>query len=386
MIIIRRKTPKEVEIKSRKDLLKYINTYLKLKFPWVGFRDEIISYVDNLIKSEVKISHKKFYVDHFNKFKGSNMSMFQIGFWTDRGYDKKTAMLKVKNIQSSNSLKFSKKIKDNPDLYDSYNPTQIGYWMKKGYSEAESKLLVSERQRTFSLDSCIKKHGKEKGIEVFNQRQEKWQESRRKSLENGDWDTKSQSNDYNSFKYLKETYGDFWLSKHIELIKNNKNVTKKYIKTLYELAENKSNIESFIKNLSFDKLLYFNKLKIVKEMLPSAIAPIDIWCKHNGIKFKNNKYGNQYWFNGHYLKSNGEFKIADFLTKNKIQFLSNKTYENSQLCYDFYLIKYDVYIELTGMRDKDYTSKKLKLQKTNHKILWLNNLSELKKFLHEKNN
>jgi len=38
------------------------------------------------------------------------------------------------------------------------------------------------------------------------------------------------------------------------------------------------------------------------------------------------------------------------------------------------------------MRDKDYTSKKLKLQKTNHKILWLNNLSELKKFLREKNN
>jgi len=387
MIIIRRKNPKKVEIESREDLLTYINTYFNLKYSWVGFRDEIVSYIDNLIKSEVKISHKKFYLNHFNKFKGIHNSAYQIGFWTDRGYDKKSAMLKIKNIQSSNGLKFSKKIKDNPEKYKSYNPTQIGYWIKKGYTKIDAKQKVTERQKTFSLESCIKKYGKIEGIRRFNKRQETWQKSRQKSLKNGDWDFKSLTHDdKTSFKYLKESYGDFWLSKHIDIIKDNKHVTNKYLKSLYELEKNKNDIESFIKNLSFDKLLYFNKLRIVNEMLPNNITPIDIWCNFNGIKHKNNKYGNQYWFNGHYLKSNGEFKIANFLDKNKIQFLSNKTYENSRLCYDFYLIKYNVYVELTGMKDKDYTLKKSELQKTAYKILWINNLYELKKFLNEKDN
>lgn len=53
--------------------------------------------------------------------------------------------------------------------------TTIEYWLKQGYNEDEAKLKLSERQSTFSLEKCIAKHGKEKGIEVWQLRQDNWQ-------------------------------------------------------------------------------------------------------------------------------------------------------------------------------------------------------------------
>jgi hypothetical protein len=51
----------------------------------------------------------------------------------------------------------------------------IGYFIHKGYSEEEARVLLKERQTTFSLEKCIQKHGEEKGTEIWQARQEKWQ-------------------------------------------------------------------------------------------------------------------------------------------------------------------------------------------------------------------
>lgn len=55
------------------------------------------------------------------------------------------------------------------------NPLRVDYYIKRGYSEEESRKLLSERQHTFSLQTCIEKYGKEEGTKIFNARQEKWQ-------------------------------------------------------------------------------------------------------------------------------------------------------------------------------------------------------------------
>jgi len=60
---------------------------------------------------------------------------------------------------------------------DKLHNTQLEFYLKKGFSEEEAKKLLSERQTTFSLKKCIEKYGEEKGIEVFNDRQNKWQTS-----------------------------------------------------------------------------------------------------------------------------------------------------------------------------------------------------------------
>ena len=83
----------------------------------------------------------------------------------------------VSEIQTKNSNKLSAKRLINPEQYDSCNTNQIKYWLKLGYSEEESRQKVKERQTTFSLEKCITRYGKEKGLEVFNKRQETWQNS-----------------------------------------------------------------------------------------------------------------------------------------------------------------------------------------------------------------
>ena len=54
------------------------------------------------------------------------------------------------------------------------NTNQVEYWLKKGFSEEEAKIKVSERQRTFTLEKCIKKYGEEEGTKRWQERQKKW--------------------------------------------------------------------------------------------------------------------------------------------------------------------------------------------------------------------
>jgi hypothetical protein len=65
---------------------------------------------------------------------------------------------------------------------DRVHPTTKEYYLSKGYSEEESIELLKERQRTFTLEKCIEKYGKEKGYKRWLDRQENWQKS---LLDNG---------------------------------------------------------------------------------------------------------------------------------------------------------------------------------------------------------
>lgn len=58
----------------------------------------------------------------------------------------------------------------------SYN-TRFEYWINKGYSEEEAKVKLKERQKTFTLDSCIKKYGEKDGQDIYDNRQQRWQKS-----------------------------------------------------------------------------------------------------------------------------------------------------------------------------------------------------------------
>ncbi len=91
-------------------------------------------------------------------------------------YNKKYPDLTQKQRQNMLDKHVKEKVKDR------LLPSNVEYWINKGYSEEESKIKVSESQTTFSKEICIQKYGYEKGIEIFNNRTEKW----RKSLnENG---------------------------------------------------------------------------------------------------------------------------------------------------------------------------------------------------------
>lgn len=52
--------------------------------------------------------------------------------------------------------------------------TNIEYYLEQGYELDEAYIKLKERQTTFTLEKCIKKHGIEKGTSLYNKRQEKW--------------------------------------------------------------------------------------------------------------------------------------------------------------------------------------------------------------------
>ena len=90
-------------------------------------------------------------------------------YWLKRGYSIDDAKNKIFEIQSKNSRKRTRlSICEN-----SYRCKE--HWIKLGYSEEESKQIIKNYQRTFSREICITKYGKEKGLEIFRKRQEKWQ-------------------------------------------------------------------------------------------------------------------------------------------------------------------------------------------------------------------
>ena len=102
-------------------------------------------------------------------------------FWLKKGYSKEDSETEVKKSFDDIHTKTWKKRRNNPDLYQDVNTTQIGYWLKKGYSNDEAKNKLSKRQTTFSLEICIDKYGKEKGEEVWLNRQIKWIENYKKN-------------------------------------------------------------------------------------------------------------------------------------------------------------------------------------------------------------
>jgi very-short-patch-repair endonuclease len=98
-------------------------------------------------------------------------------FWIKKGFTYEESEQKVKEVMNEIHEKTFKKFNDNPEKYASKYITKVEYWLKKGFTKEESVKKISERQSTFSLDICIKKYGKEDGILIFQERQEKWQKT-----------------------------------------------------------------------------------------------------------------------------------------------------------------------------------------------------------------
>ena len=68
-------------------------------------------------------------------------------------------------------------VKTTKSYRDDKLPTQLKYWLNKGYSEEEAKGKVRERQKTFTLEKCIAKYGEERGKQIYEDRQIRWQQT-----------------------------------------------------------------------------------------------------------------------------------------------------------------------------------------------------------------
>lgn len=57
------------------------------------------------------------------------------------------------------------------------NSTTIEYYTSRGMSLEQAEIALSDRQRTFTLEKCIEKYGEIEGTAIWQERQDKWQDT-----------------------------------------------------------------------------------------------------------------------------------------------------------------------------------------------------------------
>jgi hypothetical protein len=365
-----------IELLTINECLNYINLHVNEKY--LNFNENILSYLNDGILNNKIIPSKTFHRT-IKKLTGGYKSKYQILFWVNRGYSRDEAEEIIKKIQSENGLKFSKKIKENPKKYEDRTSSQLGWWFKKGYTEEEAKEKLKERQQTFSLKKCIQKYGLDEGSKKFNDRNKKWLNSRKKSLDDNVWGLKDQGKSFS--KYFNK-HGDDWLTYFINYLikKQSKEV---YINICKDVNYNKHNLLNYILNMKYEiAKRYFLCGPVNFILKKNSLELKELWCKHNNVKFLNTKYGNISYVNGNYYQSVGEYELGMYFELNNILFDIHVKYPNSKRICDFYLPEHDMYIEYMGMNGKDYNNKIKEL--ANHNIIWSKDINFIKKIINEK--
>jgi hypothetical protein len=377
-----------IEINSIGKFLLEINNYYKPIDPYIGVCTELKEEIEKLILKGSAFKYKYFFAVHIRKFMGDlSRSQNSEKYWISRGYSREKAKEKVKEKQSILGKKFSKKRKDFPELYSSTFMNQIGYWVKKGFTKDESISMVSKIQSTFSLSKCIEKYGKEEGKIIWEKRQEKWQESLNLSR-NIKWKTSSQSNSFDSYI---EKYGNNWLRKYLGHRIDNSSIKKEtlcVIEKIIEILESGIDLESYVNNLEITEFKKWANKKIVNFLLNSDyLELISKYMIINSIeKINSSKYGNVYYLNGKFYKSDGEYEIGKYLESIGLEFKTQIIYKGTKRFTDFYIPAIDTYFELTGMtnQDNEYEKKRKQLEDIGYKIIWSNDPNFIKNYIYEK--
>lgn len=312
------------------------------------------------------------------KYKIKSFRKNNIEYWLEKGYTKEESEKKRKEFQIKNNKKFIIKYKTNENFkedVDSKRTNNLNYWLNKGYSEKEAKEKVSDRQRTFSKEICIEKYGYDEGIEMWEKRQEKW--------------IKSLNSNYDGHSGKGMKIEDRIKKYNIEELINSLSLKNKDL--FIGLFKKCDIIEDFINMYSntfneddelslYKIILPIKKMKILHSFynttenhIMSLIIP--------KIARTKSMYSNYSWFNNHICRSDGEYIIANFLFKNNINYIYEKKYENSTYKCDFYLQKYDLYVEYLGLMKKNHNPYKTKLNylnKNNINFMSSDNINEIK--------
>jgi len=103
-------------------------------------------------------------------------SVFTKEYWISKGLSNEDAIIKVAEIQSNNAKKRTKSSYDNHSAKIKHS---LDYWLAKGYSLEESETLRESYLKPMlgDLNSFIERHGKNKGIKLYNKKIKKYKES-----------------------------------------------------------------------------------------------------------------------------------------------------------------------------------------------------------------
>jgi len=125
---------------------------------------------------KINLSTNKLYTVEEADFERNSRRPIRKEYWINKGYNVEDASRLAKETKSSNNKKGAKKSADS-DVRRVTSKRCIEYYTTRGYNKEESKKLVAKGQKYFSKDICIEKYGKERGLKIWQDRQDRWQET-----------------------------------------------------------------------------------------------------------------------------------------------------------------------------------------------------------------
>lgn len=166
------------------DNLDIFNLYRKINYYFNGGSSEVTKqnremYIFKYGTEEGLRLYGEYLIGHGNRVREGYASGARVPkfdhffpeFYIEKGYSEEEALAIVQSRKTKAAENSHEVMRQSPEK----NPTNIAYYLAKGMNEEESKEALSNRQRTFTLEKCIEKHGEEEGTRIWQERQDKWQ-------------------------------------------------------------------------------------------------------------------------------------------------------------------------------------------------------------------
>lgn len=266
--------------------------------------------------------------------------------------------------------------------------TCIEYYTSRGMSPAEASIALKLRQTTFSIQTCIDRHGQDLGHAVWLDRQQKWQSTLNQLPQEEIDRISSMKNVYGVANTLKRVNGDY---ARFFLDLEKKRAENPSIKNLIvpysdEYADQDQLFSAWIEYAKLRNVFgveFLDHSKLVDHIranqfiledvvhlhdidrIPAFVFIFHGTCKDDFIK---NIHGDAkiierisgYNYLGHrfnviykgkqlLLRSRKELFFYSLLTKYDIDFKVDGRYTNSKFRYDFFLPEFSAYIEICGL-------------------------------------
>lgn len=330
-MVITFRQKKMCEINDVDDLVNFVNEK-RLYKNFLTFNEIYHDTIRHKINRTNELPYKQ--VKPFlSEFMGP-MSNRNLMYWLCRGFSESESIVKIRELQSKSGK--------NVDYEKRLLPSNTEYWVKKGFDLEESKVKVKDHQTTFSKEICIKKYGEDGGLVRFNERQSKWISSLSKNTFN---------HDSSSVEFFIKKYGDSGLIEMLDKLSYTDN-NKIILKEIIDNVKNKEDLLNYIEdNVVINTLLdvdFIFKSKIIQHILDDDYNNIKNYIT-NGLSIVKTKFSNYRFVNGFRFNSNGEYQIGKFLMDHGVDFEHDDYYPLGKYRYDFYLPKYDLYVEYFGL-------------------------------------
>jgi len=198
-----------------------------------------------------------------------------------------------------------------------------------------------------------------------------------------DYLTNNYEFNYKTPEYYQKKYEN-WIDKFIE---DNTFKNKEEVKFLLSFPKYEYLIDYMIENYRITDIIIYLKGKLISFYYDTSFGDMFKYLTKKNPYIKS-KFGRMRYFNNHLCRSDGEFMIAKFLKENNIEYQYEKKYKDSLKRCDFYLTKYDFYIEYTGMSSIEscnakYENKKEFCLKNGISCIFSSNIEEIKNKIKE---